>query len=114
MASPLPTWKELFPGCPVQAPGSAINNHTGSWRSERPVWNEPAGRRERNTTSSSWRPCSESVGIHMGVSDHPVQMALVLRLVRSQRKKGRHEPLPVCCRLASCSCRVCSLWPYKR
>ena len=38
MASPLPTWKELFPGCPVQAPGSAANNHTGSWRSERPIW----------------------------------------------------------------------------
>jgi pyruvate ferredoxin oxidoreductase delta subunit len=37
--SSLPGWKALPPGCPVQAPLSAANNHTGSWRSERPLWN---------------------------------------------------------------------------
>lgn len=37
--STLPGWKDLPPGCPVTEPGSARNNHTGSWRSERPVWN---------------------------------------------------------------------------
>ena len=37
--STLPGWKDLPPGCPVTEPGSARNNKTGSWRSERPVWN---------------------------------------------------------------------------
>lgn len=35
----LPTWRELPPGCPVTSPMSARNNKTGSWRSERPIWN---------------------------------------------------------------------------
>jgi len=37
--STLPGWRDLPPGCPVTEPGSARRNHTGSWRSERPVWN---------------------------------------------------------------------------
>ena len=36
--SSLPGWKSLPPGCPVQQPLSAANNHTGSWRSQRPIW----------------------------------------------------------------------------
>ncbi len=35
----LPGWKDLPPGCPVTEPLSARNNKTGSWRSERPLWN---------------------------------------------------------------------------
>jgi pyruvate ferredoxin oxidoreductase delta subunit len=37
--SSLPGWKALYPGCPIQEPLSAAKNHTGSWRSERPIWN---------------------------------------------------------------------------
>jgi pyruvate ferredoxin oxidoreductase delta subunit len=35
----LKTWKELPIGCVVSEPGSASEYHTGSWRSQRPVWN---------------------------------------------------------------------------
>jgi pyruvate ferredoxin oxidoreductase delta subunit len=37
--SSLPGWKALLPGCPVTEPLSASRNLTGSWRSERPLWN---------------------------------------------------------------------------
>jgi pyruvate ferredoxin oxidoreductase delta subunit len=36
--APLPGWKNLPIGCHVQEPMSARNNHTGSWRSSRPLW----------------------------------------------------------------------------
>ncbi len=36
--APLPGWKDLPPGCPIQEPLSARNNLTGSWRSARPIW----------------------------------------------------------------------------
>lgn len=32
------TWRELPIGCVVSKPGSASEYHTGSWRSQRPVW----------------------------------------------------------------------------
>ena len=35
----LKTWRELPIGCVVSEPGSASEYHTGSWRSQRPVWN---------------------------------------------------------------------------
>ncbi len=35
----LMTWQELTTGCVVFEPGSAGEYHTGSWRSQRPVWN---------------------------------------------------------------------------
>lgn len=31
-------WKELEVGCAVVEPGNASAYHTGSWRSDRPVW----------------------------------------------------------------------------
>jgi pyruvate ferredoxin oxidoreductase delta subunit len=37
--SSLPGYKALLPGCPITEPLSAVRNHTGSWRSERPLWN---------------------------------------------------------------------------
>jgi pyruvate ferredoxin oxidoreductase delta subunit len=36
----LKTWKELPTGCVVFEPGSASEYHTGSWRSQRPVWDD--------------------------------------------------------------------------
>ncbi|MBN1380855.1 MAG: 4Fe-4S binding protein [Deltaproteobacteria bacterium] len=33
------TWQEVNPGCIVFEPGSASEYHTGTWRSQRPVWN---------------------------------------------------------------------------
>jgi len=36
----LKTWKELPVGCVVSEPGSAGEYHTGSWRFQRPVWND--------------------------------------------------------------------------
>ena len=36
--SSFPGWKALPPGMPIQQPLSAANNHTGSWRSARPIW----------------------------------------------------------------------------
>lgn len=38
--SKLPGWKELPLGCAVLEPMSARHNLTGSWRSERPVWDK--------------------------------------------------------------------------
>ncbi|PKN51259.1 MAG: pyruvate ferredoxin oxidoreductase [Deltaproteobacteria bacterium HGW-Deltaproteobacteria-13] len=35
----LKSWRELPTGCVVFEPGSASEYHTGSWRSQRPVWN---------------------------------------------------------------------------
>jgi len=35
--SPTPTWTELAPGTAVTDPGSARDNRTGDWRSQRPV-----------------------------------------------------------------------------
>jgi pyruvate ferredoxin oxidoreductase delta subunit len=32
------TWQELTTGCVVFEPGSAGEYHTGSWRSQRPLW----------------------------------------------------------------------------
>ncbi|HNU84661.1 MAG: 4Fe-4S binding protein [Pseudomonadota bacterium] len=32
------TWQELNPGCMVFAAGNAANYKTGSWKSQRPVW----------------------------------------------------------------------------
>ena len=32
-------WQEITTGCVVFQPGSASEYHTGSWRSQRPVWN---------------------------------------------------------------------------
>ncbi len=34
----LKTWRELPIGCVVSEPGSASEYHTGSWRSQRPIW----------------------------------------------------------------------------
>jgi len=31
-------WRELEVGCVIVEPGNAHEYHTGSWRSERPVW----------------------------------------------------------------------------
>jgi pyruvate ferredoxin oxidoreductase delta subunit len=31
-------WKDLEVGCVIVDPGNARSYHTGSWRSERPVW----------------------------------------------------------------------------
>jgi pyruvate ferredoxin oxidoreductase delta subunit len=31
-------WQELEVGCVVVEPGNAREYHTGSWRSERPIW----------------------------------------------------------------------------
>lgn len=36
----LKNWKEVPIGGIVDQPGSAMENKTGSWRVERPVWNE--------------------------------------------------------------------------
>jgi pyruvate ferredoxin oxidoreductase delta subunit len=36
----LKTWKEIPTGCVVFEPGSASEYHTGSWRSQRPVWDD--------------------------------------------------------------------------
>ena len=36
----LATWQEITTGCVVFDPGSASEYHTGSWRSQRPVWND--------------------------------------------------------------------------
>lgn len=36
----LKIWKELPIGCVVYEPGSASEYHTGSWRSQRPVWDD--------------------------------------------------------------------------
>ena len=36
----LKTWRELPIGSVVSEPGSASEYHTGSWRSQRPVWND--------------------------------------------------------------------------
>ena len=36
----LKTWKELPIGWVVFEPGSASEYHTGSWRSQRPVWDD--------------------------------------------------------------------------
>ena len=33
------TWQEITTGCVVLEPGSASEYHTGSWRAQRPVWN---------------------------------------------------------------------------
>ena len=33
-------WKEITLGLNVPLPGSARDNFTGSWRSERPLWND--------------------------------------------------------------------------
>ena len=35
----LKNWKEVPIGGAVDQPGSAMENKTGSWRVERPVWN---------------------------------------------------------------------------
>ncbi|PKN76581.1 MAG: pyruvate ferredoxin oxidoreductase [Deltaproteobacteria bacterium HGW-Deltaproteobacteria-10] len=32
-------WQEITTGCVVLRPGSASEYHTGSWRAQRPVWN---------------------------------------------------------------------------
>ncbi|MDD5711248.1 MAG: 4Fe-4S binding protein [Smithellaceae bacterium] len=32
------TWKEMNPGCMVFRPGSSREYHTGSWRAQKPVW----------------------------------------------------------------------------
>ena len=32
------TWREISPGCMVFAPGNASEYHTGSWRDQRPVY----------------------------------------------------------------------------
>lgn len=37
MPSKLLTWKEVCPGGTVTTPGSSVDYHTGTWRSERPV-----------------------------------------------------------------------------
>jgi pyruvate ferredoxin oxidoreductase delta subunit len=34
------TWQEIPAGAVVLRPGSAGEYHTGSWRAERPVWND--------------------------------------------------------------------------
>jgi pyruvate ferredoxin oxidoreductase delta subunit len=34
----LKTWKELPIGCVVSEPGSASESHTGSWRAQKPIW----------------------------------------------------------------------------
>ena len=34
----LATWQEITTGCVVFEPGSASEYHTGSWRSQRPIW----------------------------------------------------------------------------
>lgn len=31
-------WQEVSPGCMVFKPGNASEYHTGSWRAERPIW----------------------------------------------------------------------------
>jgi pyruvate ferredoxin oxidoreductase delta subunit len=31
-------WQEITPGCMVSRPGSAREYHTGSWRAQRPVY----------------------------------------------------------------------------
>ena len=31
-------WQEITTGCVVLEPGSASEYHTGSWRSQRPIW----------------------------------------------------------------------------
>ena len=36
--SGLPGWRSVSIGCHIAEPLSARNNHTGSWRSERPIW----------------------------------------------------------------------------
>jgi pyruvate ferredoxin oxidoreductase delta subunit len=36
----LKNWKEVPIGGVVDQPGSAMENKTGSWRVERPIWNE--------------------------------------------------------------------------
>lgn len=32
------SWQEITTGCVVFKPGSASEYHTGSWRSQRPIW----------------------------------------------------------------------------
>lgn len=32
------TWQEISPGCIVFAPANASEYHTGSWRAQRPIW----------------------------------------------------------------------------
>ena len=34
----LPGWKEIPLGCAIQKPETARNYLTGSWRSQRPIW----------------------------------------------------------------------------
>ncbi len=36
--STLPGWKNMPLGCHIADPGCAHLNHTGSWRSMRPIW----------------------------------------------------------------------------
>jgi pyruvate ferredoxin oxidoreductase delta subunit len=32
------TWQEVNPGCMVFEPGNASEYHTGTWKSQRPLW----------------------------------------------------------------------------
>ncbi len=34
-----PKWTDLAVGTAITEPGSARNNRTGDWRSQRPIWN---------------------------------------------------------------------------
>lgn len=40
MAKPMDKigWRELAVGCVIEEPGSAREYHTGTWRSQRPIW----------------------------------------------------------------------------